>query len=55
MCRQSERQLRPGNVGIKLERYRSTLARLRFTIIITGRLHFPEHECHCMEAYPLRA
>ena len=24
-------------------------------INITGRLHFPEHEDDCMEAYPLRA
>ena len=33
----------------------TTLARLRSTINITGRLHFPEHEDDCMEAYPLRA
>ena len=30
----------------------TTLARLRSTINITGRLHFPEHEDDdCMEAY----
>ena len=33
----------------------TTLARLiiRSTINIAGRLHFPEHEDDCMEAYPL--
>ena len=29
----------------------TTLARLRSMINITGRLHFPEHEDDCMEAY----
>ena len=33
----------------------TTPARLRSTINITSRLHFPEHEDDCMEAYPLRA
>ena len=38
-----------------LERWQccTTLARLRSTINITDRLHFPEHEDSCMEAYPL--
>ena len=35
--------------------YCTILARLRSTVNITGRLHFPEHEDDCMEAHPLRA
>ena len=43
--------------GIKLGKMSTTLVRLRSTINITGRLHFPKHEDDCiiLEAYPLRA
>ena len=39
--------------GIKLEgECCITLARLRSTISITGRLHYPEHEDYCMVSGP---
>ena len=58
-CTRSERQLGPVQCRQRRKNWKgkccTTLARLGSTIYITGRLHFPEHEDDCMEAYLLRA